>query len=136
MKTHHRKNAVGMKRITLTILLVFVGLNFCGCGEVVSVGGLVPENPGDGDGEQSNSLMLSWTAPTTNEDGSPLDDLAGYRLYYGNREGEYSNVVDVGNFTTVELSELSAGTWYLTVTAYDYFGNESKYSNEINHTFL
>src|SRR5262249_56010082 len=28
-------------------------------------------------------LDATWTAPTTNTDGSPLTDLASYRLYYG-----------------------------------------------------
>ena len=28
-------------------------------------------------------LDASWTAPTTNADGSPLTDLAFYRVYYG-----------------------------------------------------
>src|SRR5438309_1476774 len=28
-------------------------------------------------------LDASWTAPTTNTDGSPLTDLAAYRVYYG-----------------------------------------------------
>src|SRR4029453_5263016 len=28
-------------------------------------------------------LDASWTPPTTNTDGSPLTDLAFYRLYYG-----------------------------------------------------
>jgi len=26
---------------------------------------------------------VSWTAPTTNDDGSPLTELASYRVYYG-----------------------------------------------------
>ena len=26
---------------------------------------------------------MTWTAPTTNTDGSPLTDLASYRVYYG-----------------------------------------------------
>jgi hypothetical protein len=28
-------------------------------------------------------LEVTWTAPTTNTDGSPLTDLASYRVYYG-----------------------------------------------------
>lgn len=30
---------------------------------------------------QSLAIDLTWTAPTENEDGTPIDDLAGYRLY-------------------------------------------------------
>ena len=31
-------------------------------------------------------LDASWTAPTTNTDGSPLTDLASYRVYYGSSQ--------------------------------------------------
>ncbi len=33
-------------------------------------------------GTPAQALTLGWTAPTTNLDGSPLTDLAYYRLYY------------------------------------------------------
>lgn len=130
-KRSWRKDIMNRKLI-VAVALVFFGMFLSGCGEVVSVDGVVPELPGDGG---ANSLMLNWAAPTTNEDGSPLEDLAGYRLYYGNQTGDYSYVVDVGNYTTVEIGNLSSNTWYVAVTAYDYFGNESNYSNEINYTF-
>ena len=32
---------------------------------------------------EAGILDASWTAPTTNTDGSPLTDLASYRVYYG-----------------------------------------------------
>ncbi len=110
----------------LFLLLLFLSA----CGEVASV-----EEMGPGGGVSPNSLMLSWTAPSTNEDGSPLQDLAGYKVYYGTHPGQYSNVVTVGNYTTAELGDMGPGTWYVAVTAYDAYGNESAYSNEINHTF-
>ena len=65
-----------------------------------------------------------------------MSDLAGYKLYYGNAPGIYSNVITVGDYTNAEIGDLGFGTYYLTVTAYDIYGNESGYSNEINHTFL
>jgi hypothetical protein len=120
------------RKLLVAAALVLIGLFVNACGEAVSLDGAVPNVPGDGG---TNSLMLSWTAPTTNEDGSPLEDLAGYRIYYGNESGNYSYVVDLGDYTTVEIDNLSNKTWYVTVTAYDYFGNESDYSNEISYTF-
>ena len=36
------------------------------------------------------SMTLSWTAPTENTDGSQLNDLAGYKLYYGTSAGNYT----------------------------------------------
>ena len=120
------------KKLIAAIVIVLIGMCLNACGEIVSVEGIIPEVPGDGG---TNSLMLSWTAPTTNEDETPLEDLAGYRLYYGTESGYYSNVVNVGNYTSAELSNLATETWYLAVTAYDYFGNESELSDQIHHTF-
>ncbi|MFQ5610302.1 MAG: putative Ig domain-containing protein, partial [Woeseiaceae bacterium] len=34
-------------------------------------------------GSSTGSVTVSWTAPTLNADGTPLVDLAGYRIYYG-----------------------------------------------------
>jgi hypothetical protein len=31
----------------------------------------------------SGQATLSWDPPTTNVDGTPLTDLAGYKVYYG-----------------------------------------------------
>jgi hypothetical protein len=30
---------------------------------------------------QAAEVQLTWTSPTTNVDGTPLTDLAGYRVY-------------------------------------------------------
>lgn len=79
-------------------------------------------------------VSLSWDAPTTNEDGTQLTDLSGYKVYYGNLSGEYSNTEDVGNLTTYKVTNLGDGEWYFVVTAYDTSGNESAYSNEVSET--
>lgn len=43
------------------------------------------------------SVQLAWDAPETNIDGTPLQDLAGYRLYHGVASGVYLDRVDVTN---------------------------------------
>jgi hypothetical protein len=74
---------------------------------------------------------LSWNAPTKNADGTPLSDLAGYRVYYGTSSHNYSKSSDVGSATTYKATNLQVGVpYYFAVTAYDQLGNESKYSNE------
>jgi hypothetical protein len=78
----------------------------------------------------TGSVTLSWDAPTTNSDGSPLSDLAGYKLYYGNSSGSYTNSVDVGNIAGASVSSLASGSWCFAITAYDTSGNESNYSGE------
>ncbi len=114
----------------MVALMLIVGLFLTACGEIASVEGIDPGGGG------SNSLILSWVAPTTNEDGTTLVDLAGYKLYYGTQPGQYAQVVTVGAYTTAEIGDLGTGTYYLAITAYDTYGNESRFSNEIYHTFI
>jgi hypothetical protein len=79
----------------------------------------------------SGFTTLSWDAPTTNADGTPLTDLAGYKVYYGTPSRNYSQNIDVGNVTTYTVDNLTEGlTYYFAVTAYDTGGNESGFSNE------
>ena len=88
---------------------------------------LLPVNSFAGD------ATLSWDPPTTNTDGTPLTDLAGYIIYYGTTTGDYSQSVDAGNVTTSQVANLTDGiTYYFAVTAYDTSWNESDYSNEIS----
>jgi len=82
------------------------------------------------------SVVLSWGAPSSNADGTPLNDLAGYNIYYGTASGNYSESIDVGDVLTYQVNNLSTGvTYYFTTTAYDTSGNESGYSNEISKSF-
>ncbi len=79
----------------------------------------------------AGEVTLSWNAPTTNEDGTPLTDLDGYIVYYGTASGSYSQDTNVGNVTTYQVTGLTDGaTYYFSVTAYDTSGNESAYANE------
>jgi len=79
---------------------------------------------------------LSWTAPTTNADGSSLTDLAGYKFYVGNASGSYQQCIDVGNLNSYTLNTLNDGaTYYFAVTAYNSTGLEGNYSNEVSKSF-
>jgi hypothetical protein len=79
----------------------------------------------------AGDILLEWDAPTTNEDGTVLTDLAGYKLYYGSAPGIYDQNIDLGNITNTSQS-LPPGMYYFAVTAYDTSGNESKYSDEVS----
>ena len=73
------------------------------------------------------SLVLAW-------DQNPENDLEGYRLYYGASSRNYTNVVNVGNFTTNEVTGLVEGTTYFfAVTAYNTNGLESDFSDEVSY---
>lgn len=73
-------------------------------------------------------VTLAWEPPGANEDGSPLTDLAGYRVYEGPTAGDYSSEVDVGMATEFSSGPIEEGVHHFAVTAYDGFGNESPYS--------
>jgi hypothetical protein len=79
----------------------------------------------------THDVTLTWAAPATNADGTPLTDLAGYRVYFGPGSGNYIYKNDVGNVTICTIGGLTQGTWCFAVTAYDTSGNESDYSNEV-----
>lgn len=78
------------------------------------------------------SVNLAWEPPAENEDGSPLTDLSGYRIYYGSFSGSYDDTVVVEDAAVTEWNmELASGEYYIAMTAFDSEGNESAYSNEI-----
>lgn len=79
----------------------------------------------------TGSVTLSWSAPLTNADGSPISDLAGYKVYYGTSSNNYTHSVTIGNYTSTVVSNLSSGTWCFSVSSYDTSGNESEYSDEV-----
>jgi hypothetical protein len=78
------------------------------------------------------TATLAWDPPTTYTDGTPVTNITGFRIYYGTVPGSYSKVIDTGNTTTWTITGLSSGAWYFVVTAYDSFGMESDYSNELS----
>lgn len=82
---------------------------------------------------------LTWVAPTEREDNTPLQlsDIAGFRIYYGTAQGEYTDTVDINDRTAeqAEVPSLTAGiTYYIVVTAIDIQGRESDFSNEVTLT--
>ena len=86
-------------------------------------------------------LDASWIAPTTNIDGSPLTDLASYRVYYGtsNSPCPASSSFSVASATasppsnqavSLRLTGLAPGTQYfVSVSAVDANGNQSACSS-------
>lgn len=82
------------------------------------------------------SATLSWVSPTQNTDGSPLLDLAGFRVYWGTSPGSYNNSVTLNNagLTTFLVDNLSSGTYYFATSSFNSSGVESSYSNEASKT--
>lgn len=131
-KTHIRhygeKNIRGPICLFLLALTILT-LNSCGDG-----GGGTNSTQEEGSG----TATLSWEAPTTNVDGTQLDALAGFKIYYGTSSEDYTVVKDVGLTATPDapayvLNGLDSGTfYYFAVTAYDTSGNESGFSGEVS----
>jgi hypothetical protein len=82
------------------------------------------------------SATLSWQAPTTRTDGTPLTNLAGYRIRYGTAPGSYNNVVTIpnGGITSAVVSNLPPATYYFVASAYDTTGAESNNSSAVSKT--
>ena len=84
------------------------------------------------------SVTLTWTAPTLNTDGSPLTDLAGYKIHYGTKPGHYPVTIHVDNpgLTIYVVEYLTPNTYYFVVTAINSTGTESQYSGEASKHVL
>ena len=76
------------------------------------------------------SVTVSWVAPTTNVDGTPLANLSGFKLYYGQSAQALDRVLQIGTPSTTSQSvqNLASGTWYFAVAAVNAAGLESALS--------
>jgi hypothetical protein len=85
------------------------------------------------EGDMAGTVTLSWTAPTLREDESALTGLAGYYIRYGRMSEIYDYEIKVENpgIVSYVVENLSPGTWYFVVSAYDGTGLVSDHSNEI-----
>ncbi len=76
------------------------------------------------------SATLSWLPPTEYVDGTPLIDLAGYTVYYGNDASALTKTIKIDNASVNRylVENLSSGTWYFSLKAYTTTGLESSFS--------
>ncbi|MEO8464160.1 MAG: putative Ig domain-containing protein [Gammaproteobacteria bacterium] len=81
----------------------------------------------------TGSITVNWYAPTERVDGSLLDTLSGYKIYWGTSPGDYASSakIDHGGIATYVIEQLTPGTYYLVATAFDAAGLESGFSNVI-----
>jgi len=88
----------------------------------------------------AGEATLTWVAPTQNTDGTPLTDLAGFKLYMGQVQGgPYPVSVDIADPTVLSFTvpNLTEGlTYYFVSTAYNSADpvQESAWSNEATKT--
>lgn len=84
----------------------------------------------------TGSATVNWTPPTQNTNGTSLTNLAGYTINYGTSSTALTSTVNVANpgLTSYVVSNLSAGTYYFTVSAYTSAGTTSSASNVVSKT--
>lgn len=103
---------VGLKKPALCLVLCFLGKIFLVFFLIASTC-------------EAAEVTLAWDANTE-------PDLAGYVIHHGKSSRNYDTQIDVGNQTTYTLYGIEESmTHYFAVTAYDFEGNESDYSNEV-----
>jgi hypothetical protein len=87
-------------------------------------------------GPATGKVTLNWARPTSNEDGSTLTDLAGYKVYYGTAPYALATSLDVhgGTVTSVEIQGLAHGSWYFAIASYNADGVESSKSGVVTTT--
>ena len=83
--------------------------------------------------EGSGSAQLSWTAPTTNTDGSPLTDLSGFKVYAATSAAGVDSatpIVVAPAIRTYTVTGLAAGTWHFGIKASNAAGIDSDMSSK------
>ncbi len=79
---------------------------------------------------EAQSVTIQWQ-PNSEE------DLASYRIYYGQRHRYYTHWFNTGNVTSYTFESFpDTGQIYMALTAIDTTGNESLYSKEVTFYVL
>jgi hypothetical protein len=69
---------------------------------------------------------VQWATPPSKVDGSPLDDLAGFRIAFGRTAEDLDDSVFIEDpvATSYQFDNLEDGIWYFTVIAVNASGLE------------
>lgn len=78
---------------------------------------------------------LNWAPPTEREDGTPLEAVSGYRIYYGRDPKQLEHEIEVGReVSEYQIDNLKSGEWYFAVAAISEEGIESAPSSVVRKT--
>ena len=115
------------------LVVLCVALGLAGCSGDIQNAANSPASSGgssENTGPTTGSATLTWSPPTENTDGSPLTDLAGYYVHYGTSEASLTETIELADAgaTTYVVSDLSPGTYYFAVSAYNSLGLEGVWS--------
>ena len=95
-----------------------------------------PATPPTSTPASSSNVTFGWQAPTENSNGTPITNLAGYKIHYGTASQQYTQVAEVSNpsLSRYVMDSLPSGTYYFAITAYNSQGIESALSGEVSTT--
>lgn len=90
---------------------------------------------------QVQGKNLTWDAPTTYTDGSPLPaaNIGGYKVYWRSNlteayvDGRSKDVGKVLTTTIQNVTGSSTTVYYFAITTYDTIGTEGPFSNEVDN---
>lgn len=81
-------------------------------------------------------IILSWQPPTQNTNGTPLTDLAGFKVYRATTQAgltaSQATVLNNPSTTTYTINDAPLGMTWLAVTAYNAKGVESSMSTAVS----
>ena len=88
------------------------------------------------EGAGNGTVVLSWMPPTTNSDGTVLTNLAGYHIVYGIAPDALTRQITItsAGLTNYVIANLSAGTWYFAVRAFNSTNVRSRLSALVHKT--
>jgi hypothetical protein len=77
------------------------------------------------------SAQLSWQAPSQNTDGSALTNISGYHIHVGTDPSALGTIIDVTDASAISytVNNLTSGTWYFGISAYNTAGVDGEISN-------
>lgn len=132
---------LGTARRCIGIVFVAFVLGTAGCKSTDDAASRDSQSSGDGGSSGSGTagaVELSWSAPTTREDGTPLSysQLDGFVIYSGTSSNSLSETARVDDRTveSYTVNGLESGTHYFAVSAYDVNGLEGSRSDSVSVT--
>ena len=125
---------INKSRLLAAGVVCLLGIQIAGCGSETNSAngaGVGPTGPGNPGGPQTGTgvATVSWTPPTTNEDGSPVT-LSAFNIYVGNAQANLQPVATVSaSQLSYTVNNLPRGVSYFAVTAVSSNGMESIFSD-------
>lgn len=83
-------------------------------------------------------VVLAWTPPQANVDGSALDNLGGYRIHYGTSADQLTQAITIDDAaaTSYQVTGLAPATYFFAVQAFTTDGAESDLSQIASKTVI